>query len=134
MHHLGHTRSVHRSDHILQTPDTFVRTPFPGMRNALAIVHVAPAAGARFTQYTVEFAEDGVLGPSPALGRPGTLAAGARHPSPAQRFVYVLEGELEIDGRTLAAEDYAYLPHGFFAPVSARHPARAAVIEKVYQP
>ncbi len=32
MHHLGQTRSAHRADHILQTPDTFVRAPLPGMR------------------------------------------------------------------------------------------------------
>ncbi len=55
MHHLGNTRSAHRADHILQTPDTFVRAPVPGMQRATAIVHVAAAAGARFTQYTAEF-------------------------------------------------------------------------------
>ena len=112
MHHLGHTRSAHRGDHILQTPDTFVRAPLPGMRNAAAIVHVAPAAGAQFTQYTAEFAAGGSIAP-PA----------------AQRFVYVLEGELEIEGRALQAGDYAYGP----AAVDARGPARAAVIEKQYR-
>src|SRR5580704_7677706 len=95
MQNLGHTRSARRADHILQTPDTFVRAPLPGMSNATAIVHAAPAAGARFTQYTAEF-EAG-----------GSLAAAS-----VQRFVYVLEGELEIDGHALATDGFAYLPAG----------------------
>src|SRR6266436_2931370 len=104
MHRLGHTRSVHRRDHILQTPDTFVRTPLPGMRNATAIIHVAPAAGARFTLYTVEFEADGLLGAAAA-----------------QRFIYVVEGEVEIEGRTLAAGDFAYAPAGHSATVTTQH-------------
>ena len=64
MHHLGNTRSVHRSDHLLHTPDTFVRAPLPGMRGATAIVHAAPAGGAGFTQYTAEFDSGGSLGPA----------------------------------------------------------------------
>jgi (S)-ureidoglycine aminohydrolase len=46
MHRLGHTRSAHKADHLLHTTDTFVRAPLPGMRNAVAIVHIAPAGGA----------------------------------------------------------------------------------------
>ena len=64
MQHLGKTRSAHHSDHLLQTPDTFVRAPLPGMRKATAIVHIGPAGGARFTQYTVEFDAGGTLEPS----------------------------------------------------------------------
>src|SRR5580704_4433386 len=81
MQNLGHTRSARRADHILLTPDTFVRAPLPGMSNATAIVHVAPAAGARFTQYTTEFEAGGSLGATPA-----------------QRFVYVIEGSLDTGG------------------------------------
>jgi (S)-ureidoglycine aminohydrolase len=116
MYELGHTRSVHRHDHLLLTPDTFVRAPFPGMTNATAIIHVGPAVGARFTQFTVEFEKDGALGPATA-----------------QRFVYVLEGEVSIDGKSLAAGDYAYAPAGSGIG-TARSIARAAVFEKVYQP
>lgn len=111
MHPLGHTRSARAADHLLQTPDTFVRAPLPGMRAATAIVHAAPAIGAKFTQYTAEF------DPAGALGDPI-----------GQRFVYVLEGELDIDGSTLAAGDYAYRPN----TVIAKTKARAAVIEKPY--
>jgi len=50
MHQLGQTRSANRRDHLFLTPDTFIRTPLPGLTGGLAIVHVAPAAGAAFTQ------------------------------------------------------------------------------------
>jgi len=120
MKHLGQTRSVAQGNYALLTPDTFVRAPLPGMIRTTAIVHTAPAMGAAFTQYTAEFEAGGSL---------GSCAA--------QRFVYVLEGELVVeDGRRkhrLPAGDYAYLPDGKSA-VTAPAAARAAVIEKVYQP
>jgi (S)-ureidoglycine aminohydrolase len=116
MYELGHTRTVHRHNHLLLTPDTFVRAPLPGMRNATAIIHVGPAVGARFTQMTVEFDDGGHL-PS----------------APDQRFVYVLEGELQIGTDILAAGDFAYLPPGEKASVTAGRSARAAIVEKPYQ-
>jgi (S)-ureidoglycine aminohydrolase len=117
MYQLGHSRSVHRPDHVLLTPDTFVRAPLPGMNKATAIVHVGPAIGARFTQFTVEFEEGGLLGPSAV-----------------QRFLYVIDGELEMDVHTLCPGDFAYAPTGSTATVAARRAARAAVVEKTYQP
>jgi allantoinase len=118
MYHLGSTRSAHRPDHLLQTPDTFVRTPMPGMEKCLAIVHAAPALGAKFTQYTAEF-EAG-----------GSLAASAQ-----QRFVYVLEGEVDCPGHgPLTPGDFAYFPAGSGKLRAAPVPARAAIIEKPYQP
>src|SRR6187551_245942 len=81
MYQLGHTRSAHKSDHLLHTPDTFVRAPLPGMRRATAIVHVGAAAGALFTQYTAEFEAGGEL-----------------ETTPLQRFLYVLEGTVSVDG------------------------------------
>jgi (S)-ureidoglycine aminohydrolase len=115
MHSLGNTRSVHRADHLLQTPDTFVRAPLPGMRKATAIVHIAPAGGARFTQYTAEFEKDGVL-----------------DPAPVQRFVYVLDGELAAGGRTLRPGDFLYVPAAEPESLTALSQARAAIIEKPY--
>jgi (S)-ureidoglycine aminohydrolase len=116
MQRLGHTRSAHRSDHLLQTPDTFVRAALPGMEKATAVVHIAPAAGAMFTQYTAEF-------------EPG----GSMKASPVQRFLYVLEGEIECAGRTLKPDDYAYFPEEGGEPVRALSAARVAVIEKPYE-
>lgn len=90
---LGHTRSSRKPDHFLLSPDTFVRAALPGMRRATAIVHAAPAGGAAFTEYTVEF-DSG-----------GHMQAGA-----AQMFVYVLEGSVTVNGQVLTTSQYAYLP------------------------
>src|SRR5919106_6739993 len=110
MHQLGHTRSAHRPDHRLQTPETFVRAPLPGMRKATAIVHASPEGGAGFVQYTAEFDAGGAL-------------AACRD----QRFVYVLDGQLTFDGRALCSNDYAYVPAGASSLVSATSTARASV-------
>jgi len=121
MHKLGHTRSANRRDHLLLTPDTFIRTPLPGMQGGAAVVHVSPAAGAGFTQYTAEMEPGGTLGTTPA-----------------QRFVYVLDGAADVATATrfhsLAAGSYAYIPSGSEHTVTAQQAARLAVIEKIYQP
>ena len=70
MQNLGYTRSSYQRDHLLLTPDTFVRAPLPGMVKCTAIVHAAPAIGARFTQYTAEFEVGGRLGPVARASRP----------------------------------------------------------------
>jgi (S)-ureidoglycine aminohydrolase len=114
---LGHTRSALARDHLLQTPDTFVRTPLPGMRGASVIVHIAPAAGAQFTQSTIEFDPGGVIAPC-AL----------------QRFLYVLEGEISVGEQSFSTGEFAYLPPGDPTEIRAKSAARAAVIEKPYQP
>jgi (S)-ureidoglycine aminohydrolase len=117
MHELGLTRSAYHRDHLLQTPDTFVRAPLPGMHKATAVIHVAPSIGAKFMQYTVEF-EPG-----------GSLAAATM-----QRFFYVLEGEVLCPPHGLLhAGDYAYFPEGCGSNLSASAASRAAVIEKPYQ-
>lgn len=116
MHNLGQTRSALRPDYLLQTPDTFVRAPLPGMRNATAIVHMSRAGGAGFTQYTAELE-----------------AGGEMAPAVDQRFIFVLHGEIKVPGGTLSAGDYVYFPPGDRAVVSASVAARAAVIEKPYQ-
>ena len=117
MHQLGYTRSSFQPDHLFLTADTFVRAPRPGMRKATAIVHVSPAVGAGFTQYTAEFEPGGALGP----------ASG-------QRFVYILEGRLSVDSQTLEPGGYAYLPEGCNLPIAASGRAIASVIEKPYRP
>lgn len=121
MHNLGETRSSHQRNHLLLTPDTFVRTTLPGMKNAAAIVHVGPAMGAAFTAYTVEFEPQGELGPTFA-----------------QRFLYVLEGTLvlETDGKPqeLTSRGYAYLGEGLPHRAIAKQKSCVAVIEKPYLP
>ena len=119
MHNLGQTRSSHQSNHLLLTPDTFVRAALPGMKACTAVVHIGPALGAAFTQYTAEFEAGGELG--------GTSA---------QRFVYVLEGAVQISSEGKQAElgprGYAYFPEAGEHQVRATKVSRAAVIEKFY--
>jgi (S)-ureidoglycine aminohydrolase len=107
LHGLGHTRSALGRDHLLQTPDTFIRAPLPGMRKATAIVHAGPAVGAGFVEYTAEMEAGGELGP--AVG---------------QRFVYVMEGE--VDGMGVGGYGYFADP----APMVARAASKVLVIER----
>lgn len=79
-------------------------------------MHAAPAIGAKFTQYTVEFSAGGEL-----------------PPSAMQRFVYVLSGNVRAGGVTLGASSYAYLPAAE-SLVTSSNGGRAAVIEKPYVP
>ena len=120
MHNLGRTRSSQQRNHLLLTADTFVRTTLPGMKACSAIVHVSPALGAQFTQYTAEFEVGGELGSTPA-----------------QRVFFVIEGgvKLEVHGKSseLGARGYAFLPEGLPHRVAATKLSRVAVIEKPYQ-
>ena len=120
MIHLGHTRSANRHDHLLQTPDTFVRTPMPGITGGAAIVHCSPAGGAAFTQYTVELEPRGILRDS---GRPGL-----------QRFVYIVSGTVNLSPgaihRPLSAGAFAYLPPETGHAFTATAPTVLQVIEK----
>jgi len=117
MHQLGHTRSAYHHDHLLQTADALVRAPLPGMDRATAVVHIAPAAGAGFTQYTAEFEAQGSL-----------------EPGPLQRFVYVLEGEIETASERLSVGGFAYFPSGQGQRLRAARSSRAVIIEKTYVP
>jgi (S)-ureidoglycine aminohydrolase len=121
MHNLGQTRSTTQRDHLLHTPETFVRAPLPGMQNANAIIHISPAAGAAFTQYTAELAPGGSLGPATT-----------------QRFVYILEGAADLTTesltKTLTQATYAYIPTGTNHTIKAQQDTRIAVIEKTYAP
>ncbi len=120
MHNLGRTRSSQQPNHLLLTPDTFVPTTLPGMKACSAIVHVGPALGAKFTEYTAEFEARGELGCTPS-----------------QRFIFVIEGgvTLDVNGKSskLSARGYAYLPEGLNHRVVATRVSRVAVIEKPYQ-
>jgi (S)-ureidoglycine aminohydrolase len=90
------------------------------MKACSAIVHVSPALGAQFTQYTAEFEVGGELGSTPA-----------------QRVFFVIEGgvKLEVHGKSseLGARGYAFLPEGLPHRVAATKLSRVAVIEKPYQ-
>lgn len=115
MINLGATRSDRKLTHLLQTPDTFVVGPLPGMAKGQAIIHTGPSAGARFTQYTALLEPGGCLG--------ATIW---------QRFLYVLEGTVNVLGHQLSEGHYGFVPQGESHSVVAPSGARLAVIEKPY--
>jgi (S)-ureidoglycine aminohydrolase len=120
VHNLGYSRSAQQRNHLLLTPDTFVRTSLPGLKNALAIVYIGPALGAGFAEYTVEFEAK------------GELSAG-----PAQRFIYVMEGAITLESdskpENIGVQGYAYLPQGLAHRITSKQKSRIAVIEKKYE-
>ena len=91
------------------------------MERATAIVHISPAAGAAFTQYTAELEPGGTLGPTSV-----------------QRFLYVLEGAADLATdrtfQTLTPGSYAYLPEDTTHTLTAQQTTRIAIIEKPYEP
>ena len=116
---LGQTRSSHHRNHLLLTTDTFVRTKLPGMKRCAAIVHIGPAMGAAFTEYTAEFEAGGELGA----------------PS-GQRFLYLLEGAITLamgaKHSELKTRAFAYIPSGLSHRIRATKASRVVVIEKPY--
>lgn len=86
------------------------------MENAVAIIHAGPALGARFVEYTAELQAGGKLGPTAA-----------------QRFFYVVTGEIRFDETTVTAGGYAFIPEGERHLITAVSESRLIVIEKPYQ-
>src|SRR5258707_6311075 len=91
------------------------------MKAASAIVHISPALGAAFTEYTANLESGGELGE--------TLA---------QRFLYVVDGSLQLQAggkdHLLGPRGYAYLQQGAAHRITSREISRAIVIEKPYIP
>jgi len=113
----GASRTSLQSNHLLQTPDSFVRAPLPGMHLATAIVHAGPALSARFVEYTAELQTGGHLGPTTG-----------------QRFFYVLSGEIKLDGEPISAGGYGFVPQGEPHQLTAAVESKIVVIEKPHQP
>ena len=116
----GRTRSSRRPGYLLQTPDTFVRTPMPEMMGGVAIVHASPALGAEFVWLTVEL-------------EPGGRWDTSQH----SRFFYMLDGEGEVRGpegtNEMVAGEFAYAPPGALRSLTAHRALRCVVIVKRYE-
>lgn len=120
----GFTRTVLKPRYALLTPDGFVPSNLPGWKNAVAIVNISPAMGARFTQLLVTLDKDG-------LGEGNTGAN--------QFFIYVLEGAggitLENKRHRLEAGSYAYLPAGTDIQIkSGGANLRLLIFQKLFEP
>lgn len=116
----GQTRSSRRAGYLLQTPDTFVRTPMTQVTGGAVIVHASPALGAEFVWLTVELEAGGSF---------RTL----RH----SRFFYLLDGEGRLGGlegeREMVAGDFAFAPPGVARRLTAARALRCVVVMKRYE-
>ena len=112
----GTTRSVLRPNYLLHTPESFVRTPLPGLCDGMAVVHASPELGARFLWFTAELEAGGSLAPS-------------QH----SRFFYLLEGCATIAATELTAGGYAYSPPSAALTLTARTRVRCVIIDKRYE-
>lgn len=94
----GMTRTAVRSRHSLLTPESFVRIPLPGWKNAEFVYLITPDMGAKFSMALVE-----------GVG----LGAANLSTSKIARFLFVLDGEISVEGggveRRLNPEDFAFL-------------------------
>ena len=121
---LGETRTRLTPTHALFAPDGHVRTLLPGWTKTAVVVLVSAQVGARFTQYL-------------AYLEAGGEGASTEH----ERFVFVLSGEVRLEGstksggpRNLTEHDYAYLPAASPATLRADAPATLCVFERRYLP
>lgn len=120
----GTTRSRVARDHALIAPASFVPAPIPGWRGARGVVLVAPALGARFSQYLALLEPGGTGGPA----GPGV-----------ERVVFVQGGEIELEltpgvPHVLGPGGFAYLPPDGDWPLRATAASQLCVFEKRYQP
>ncbi|MCB9728729.1 MAG: (S)-ureidoglycine aminohydrolase [Deltaproteobacteria bacterium] len=119
----GLTRSRVQADHALLTPESHVPCMLPGWRDATLTILVSPRIGAGFTQFYVDLLAGGATAP-PQDG--------------IQRFVYVMEGELDADvgdgKRRVGAGAYIYTPAGHAHTLEACAPTRLLVFEKPWVP
>ena len=97
-----------------------MRIPLPGATGVEFVVHAGPQLGANFSQMTAEFTSGGLLGSAPG-----------------QRFIYVLEGELDltngVNRHLLGTGGFAYLPAGTEYTVTSLGNAKAVLIEKTHE-
>ncbi len=120
----GFTRTVVKGRYALITPDGFVASNLPGWKDAVAVVNISPALGARFVQLHVTLGKDGV----------GEGNTGAH-----QYFIYALAGAGTIlfagKRHRLEAGSYAYLPAGTDLQVRTTGAnLRLLIFEKTYEP
>jgi (S)-ureidoglycine aminohydrolase len=116
---MAESRSAVRPDHAVLAPESHVQAALPGWGGAMGVVLIAPAMGARFSQYL-------------ALMEPGG-EAGAPRPG-IERFAYVLEGTVQLEDERLGPGGYAFVPADAPHALSALEQARLLVIEKAHVP
>lgn len=118
----GSTRTHVAFDHALIGADGHVVSDLDGWTDAQGVVLISPAMGPgpkgpRFCQYLVHATAQSKCEP----------AAGG-----IQRLIYVLDGELSVDGKSLTTDHFAWLPPDKPVPVLSKGDSRLLVFEKPY--
>lgn len=117
----GATRNVVKKSYALLTPSGFVPSLLPGWENAVCIVLISPAMGAKFCQFLITLNKDGV-------GRGNT--------GKTEYFVYVLEGSasvmLDAKRHRMEAGSFVYIPPGKDIHFQGSN-ARLMIFQKVYE-
>ena len=123
MDFFGQTRSRVTTDHALITPDTHVESPLSGWEETRGIIHISPAIGAQFLQYTVR------MEPGGKSGMPG---AGV------ERMIYVDQGEAQVTIDNVVSKldrgGFAFLPADQEHTITAVLESTLIVFEKQYCP
>ncbi len=120
----GSTRTRIAADHAIIGPDSHVTSPLANWHQTSGVVLISPAMAAsprapRFVQYLAKL-----------TNRSRSEPAGQG----VQRLVYVLDGEVEIAGRLLGVDGFAWIPPDHPAEVRGVGDAELLVFEKRYLP
>ncbi|HZQ47627.1 MAG TPA: cupin domain-containing protein, partial [Verrucomicrobiae bacterium] len=117
----GATRNVVKQSYALLTPNGFVPSYLPGWENAVCVVLISPAMGAKFCQFLITLNKDGV-------GRGNT--------GKTEYFVYVLEGGasvmLDAKRHRMEAGSFVYIPPGKDIHFQGSN-AKLLIFQKVYE-
>ena len=117
----GHTRAHVGRNHAVVAPDSHVVAPLHGWTNTEGVVLISPAmgpdgCGPGIVQTLVHLTPDSVWQPDAS----------------AQRFFYVLEGEVSVDGQPVGPDGYAWLPPGDTATPTCSGSATLMAFTKPY--
>src|SRR5687767_2305783 len=110
---LGHTRTTVRRNHALIAPESHVAAPLVGWAATRGVTLISRAMGADFVQYVAHLDA-------------GSSSGGA--PAGVQRFLYVLQGQIDVENQRLGVGGFAYFPADRAHHIEGRGPARALVI------
>ena len=112
------TRTHVARDHAMIGPDSHVVSPMTGWTDTDGVTLISPAmAGPRFAMSLVH---------TTARTRDAAL------PADRQRLIYVLEGELTIDGRERGVGSFVYRPPGDDAPIAGVGDGKLLVFDKPF--
>lgn len=115
---LGTTRTVVRPLYALIAPDSHVPSVEPAWALTTAYILVSAGMGARLTQTLYAM-------------QPGARGAGHTHQD--EHFYYVVEGECVVNGQTLNAGGFAYIPAGGAFEVTSAGGASVLLFAKHYE-